>query len=240
MILFRKSFSDFTQKQPPGLFFKKRCPEKFHKFHRKNSVLESLCNKVTNLQGCDFIKKRLQHRCFPVKCAKFVRTPISQNTYSYLKGVNFFRIYVGVAGGRLMTDVNVGFIVQAFMIYSWTNDTNFFDEIYPFATRAMSWLITESTKGNSRSSSPEVFLGKGVLKICGKFTREHPRRNPVSIKLHSNFIEITLLHGCSPVNLLHIFRTPFPRNTSGWLLLQQLMIASNSLCFFLSDFFIVA
>ena len=26
-------------------------------------------------------------------------------------------------------------------------------------------------------------------------------------------------HGCSPVNLLHIFRTPFSRNTSGWLLL---------------------
>ena len=25
-----------------------------------------------------------------------------------------------------------------------------------------------------RSSSPEVFLGKGVLKICSKFTGEHP------------------------------------------------------------------
>ena len=24
-----------------------------------------------------------------------------------------------------------------------------------------------------------------------------------------NFIEIALRHGCSPVNLLHIFRTPF-------------------------------
>ena len=29
------------------------------------------------------------------------------------------------------------------------------------------------------------------------------------IKLQSNFIEITLRHGCSPVNLLHIFKTPF-------------------------------
>ena len=35
-----------------------------------------------------------------------------------------------------------------------------------------------------------------------------------------NFIEITLRYGCSPVNLLHIFRTLFPRNTSGWLLLN--------------------
>ena len=36
----------------------------------------------------------------------------------------------------------------------------------------------------------------------------------------ANFIEIALRHGCSPVNLLHIFRTPFPRNTSGSMLLQ--------------------
>ena len=34
----------------------------------------------------------------------------------------------------------------------------------------------------------------------------------------SNFVEITLLHRCSPVNLLHIFRTTFPENTSGELL----------------------
>ena len=70
-----------------------------------------------------------------------------------------------------------------------------------------------------RSSRPEKFLGKVVLKICSKFTGEHPCRSAISIKLQSNFIEITLRHGCSPVNLLHIFRTPFLKNTSGWLLL---------------------
>ena len=31
---------------------------------------------------------------------------------------------------------------------------------------------------------------------------------------------IALRHGCSPVNLLHIFRAPFPKNTSGQLLLS--------------------
>ena len=39
-------------------------------------------------------------------------------------------------------------------------------------------------------------------------------------KMQSNFIKITLQHGCSPVNLLHIFRTPFPKNTSGGLSLS--------------------
>ena len=28
-----------------------------------------------------------------------------------------------------------------------------------------------------------------------------------------NFIEIALRHGCSPLNLLHILRKPFPKNT---------------------------
>ena len=61
---------------------------------------------------------------------------------------------------------------------------------------------------------------KGVRKICRKFTGEHPCRSAISIKLQSNFIEITLRHGCSPVNLLHIFKTPFLKNTSGGLLLS--------------------
>ena len=37
-------------------------------------VLESLFNKVGGFQGCNFIKKRLQSRCFPVNVAKFLRT----------------------------------------------------------------------------------------------------------------------------------------------------------------------
>ena len=46
-----------------------------------------------------------------------------------------------------------------------------------------------------------------------------PKR--VSIKLLCNFIEITLCHGCSPVNLLHIFRTHFPKNNFGGLFLYS-------------------
>ena len=40
------------------------------------------------------------------------------------------------------------------------------------------------------------------------------------IKLQRSFIEIALRHGCSPVDLLHNFRKPFPKNTSGRLLLH--------------------
>ena len=71
-----------------------------------------------------------------------------------------------------------------------------------------------------RSSRPKVFLRKDNLKICSKFTREHPCKSAISIKLLCNFIEIALRHECSPVNLLYIFRTPFLKNTSGRLLLK--------------------
>ena len=68
-----------------------------------------------------------------------------------------------------------------------------------------------------RSSRPEVFLQKNPLKICNKF--KHPCRSAISIELLCNLIEIAPRHGCSPVNLLHIFKAPFSRNNSGRLLL---------------------
>ena len=53
-----------------------------------------------------------------------------------------------------------------------------------------------------------MFLRKGVLKRCSIFTREHLCQSVISIRLQRNFTEITLGYGCSPENLLHIFRTP--------------------------------
>ena len=37
-------------------------------------MLASLFNKVTELKVCNFIKKRLQRRCFSVNIAEFLRT----------------------------------------------------------------------------------------------------------------------------------------------------------------------
>ena len=85
--------------------------------------------------------------------------------------------------------------------------------LVPKGCQMMSFLKWLLSNMSYKSSNPEVFLEKGVLKICSKFTIEHPCRSTISIKLQSNFIEITLRHGCSPVNFLHIsghffLRTP--------------------------------
>ena len=56
---------------------------KFHNFNRKIPVLESLLTKLQALEAYKFIKKRLQHRCFPVKNTFFCRTrpvAVSKNT----------------------------------------------------------------------------------------------------------------------------------------------------------------
>ena len=59
---------------------------------------------------------------------------------------------------------------------------------------------------------------RGVLiKRCSEDMQQIYRRTPMP---KCDFtLEITLRHGCSPVNLLHIFRISFPKNTSGGLLL---------------------
>ena len=83
-----------------------------------------------------------------------------------------------------------------------------------------------------------IYGSRGVLsKSCSENMQQIYRRTPMpKCGINKNalpiyrrtrmpkcdfeiFIEITLGHSCSLVNLLHIFRTPFTKNTSGWLLL---------------------
>ena len=58
-------------------------------------------------------------------------------------------------------------------------------------------------------------------------------------KAACNFVEITLRHGCTTLNLLHIFRTPFTKNTSRWLLLPLTFnrVISQNVKFYIRDLF---
>ena len=67
-----------------------------------------------------------------------------------------------------------------------------------------------------------------LRKRCSEDIQQICRRTPTP-KCDFNKVEkqlywIALWHGCSPVNLL--LRTPFPKNTSGWLLLKWAVIMS--------------
>ena len=104
------------------------------------------------------------------------------------------------------------------------NSDDWRDFSYPEFLAGISFCLRILTY---RSSHPKVLLRKGVLKIYSKFIGEHPYRSAISIKLFCSFIEIALRHGCSPANLLHTFRTPFPRKTSGWLFLEFICIVES-------------
>ena len=57
-----------------------RCSSKQVSFRISQILQENTCvgvffSNVAGLKACIFLKKRLRHRCFPVKFAKFLRTP---------------------------------------------------------------------------------------------------------------------------------------------------------------------
>ena len=68
------SVDDFyIQKQPMEIFWK------ISQISQENNCLESLFNHVAGLKACNFIEKRPQCRCSPVKFEKFLRTSILKN-----------------------------------------------------------------------------------------------------------------------------------------------------------------
>ena len=69
--------------QPLQIFYKINVL-KLRKIQRKKLLLESLFNKVVGPKAWNLIKKRLQHRCFPVNFVLFVKKPYLQNTFGWL------------------------------------------------------------------------------------------------------------------------------------------------------------
>ena len=80
------------------------CSENFCKFHSKTTVLEPLFAKGVVPQDCSFIKRSLQHRCFPVKFATFLRTlfywtpPMAASVIFSLEYLSF--MWQGLMGGE--------------------------------------------------------------------------------------------------------------------------------------------
>ena len=62
------------QKQPPEVFYKKVILKNFAIFKEKHLCWSHFF--LLPKGACNFIKKRLQHRCFTVNFHKFLRTPI--------------------------------------------------------------------------------------------------------------------------------------------------------------------
>ena len=110
-----------------------------------------------------------------------------------------------------------------------------------YVSVCMTFLWTPVMKGLTNKALKQPI--RGVLsKRCSENMQQIYRRtymrNVISTKMQSNFIEIKLRHGCSPVNLLHIFKTSFLNNTSGGVLLKNLRRLRSLYkwnCFFINE-----
>ena len=82
----------------------------------------------------------------------------------------------------------------------------------------LTWIYVSNQRLHRGSPTRGVFS-----KMCSVNIQQIHRRTPMpkcDFNKVANFVEITPRHGCSPLNLLYIFRTPFPKNTPGRLLLK--------------------
>ena len=58
------------------VFYKKAVLKSFATFTGKHLCWNLFFNKNAGFQTCSFIKKRLQHICFPANIDKFLRSPV--------------------------------------------------------------------------------------------------------------------------------------------------------------------
>ena len=80
----RITWPKFTiQKQPPEVFYKKRCSQKFHKNLQENPCARAsflIKLQAWGLRPATLLKKRLWHKYFPVNFVKFLTIPFLHQT----------------------------------------------------------------------------------------------------------------------------------------------------------------
>ena len=150
-----------------------------------------------------------------------------------------------LALGNWFTELNIGFQSQEENDAS-SSYLNKFLPLYEipwkvayFLELSYQFTMSSSSKNTKfpRSCLPVVWLNHGDIilfcqteavvqgcsykKLFWKYAVYLQENTHAEVRFQSNFIEISLWYGCYPGNLLHIFRTPFPKNISGWLLLTR-------------------
>ena len=80
-------------------------------------------------------------------------------------------------------------------------------------TNALKQTMRSRAKFNhSQNSLHSIRHTEAALQRCSENVEQNYRRTAMP-KCDFNIIDIALWHRCSPVNLLDIFRTHFPKNT---------------------------
>ena len=97
-----------------------------------------------------------------------------------------------------------------------------------FRKKSPSWTFDRILNTTIRSSRPDVFCEKGILRNFVKFTGKHLRQglffNKVAGLRPATLLKKRLWCRCFPVNFTKFLRTPFFREHIWWLLLNYVII----------------
>ena len=102
------------------VFCKKGALRNFTKFTGKHLCLILFFNKVPVLRPANLFKKRLWHRCFPLKSVKLLRTPFFIEHLWWLL-LRIFEILFSLSSVFLLSRRNYINIINIFIISNWVN-----------------------------------------------------------------------------------------------------------------------
>ena len=126
-------------------------------------MLNSLFNKVAG-QAWSFIKQRLQHRCFPVKFAKFLRTPFSTEHIRWL----LLDSYVLLNGKHHLEEILSTFLSLCLIHYVkirlLVQISRFFNSMSYYSSVVFGKPDFDISVANTNRSWSSIFL-----RICQKF-----------------------------------------------------------------------
>ena len=176
-------------------------------------MLGSLSHKVAGLKDYSFIKRRLQHRCFPVKFLKFLRTYTQQTL-----NVDSTLIYVEITSRRRSTWYPRWFNVDLSTLIHRSN-----------STLKQRWFWVDS---KTQFCSYITMLKKLNIYINIEKITVFQRRNNVSLSTLNQRRNFKLKQHWFWVYHKNIFVLIFCSSFDGRIIDVILMHIFNSMCFF--------
>ena len=175
-----------------------------------NICVVAFFNSVAHLKACNFVKKRLQHSCFPVKFVKSLKTPILKNVCERLLLISF-NPFVPTASFlyplKTSENLTVFWCIQRLVLSSLL----FLSIFCIFSTVLIGFKNIACPFKHPFSKILETLFPRKISSIIVSppliytFPISSRETNPKKL---CNFIEITLQYGCSPFSEYLFLRTP--------------------------------
>ena len=165
----------------------------FAEFTRKHLCLNLFFDKVKLCRFSASLKTRLWRRCFPVNFAKFVRTPLLQNTTRRLFliiAVSTFNYFRKKARSEMFNWVENRLQAKGLKHWAHSCSQSLTQAEKILSRKVCVILFLKTRKVFMQKQPPNRFLKKGVMKNFVEVTRKHKRGSLFLIKLNSVYLQL--------------------------------------------------